>query len=339
MGGLAPPPGSILYTKEVLLADALITPWQAQMLDDYYNRNNIPAPANIITASVQAAAPTVAGPVFIDTAPTVTFAQFVEDATPVAQAYSGPEFVEWSAPLTQRQPDTPTFSFQGSALIPDPVRAPVTSTPALPVPIMGAGAVPVAQALPVPALSTPADPSASQVITTVPVPTPLPVGKIIQADIIEGGTSAMVFPAVAAAPRLIVALRGAAGIINGGGRLGLPRVGGRGMADAIVKGLALEQVADFFGLGISDLFGADDVQQLEELTTELVDSGYVQWDSPKDRNGNPVEMKYIVMGVNSKADERPYGMGYRPFSKSSVNSTIENLNTKRRPRRARRTKS
>lgn len=148
------------------------------------------------------------------------------------------------------------------------------------------------------------------------------------------GGSPMVFGgAIAVAPRLAIAIRAAASAVNAGRFAGVTQAG-RGLLRRLLPILGVEQIADLFGFGIADIFGSSDIQQLEELVEELVDSGYIMWDARTSRDGQPVMMKYVVLPIDS--EERPYGMAYRPFSRSTVTKMREKRNTIRRrstPRR------
>jgi len=138
---------------------------------------------------------------------------------------------------------------------------------------------------------------------------------------------------VIAAPAIVIALKAAARITNRGAALKLGPITGRGVFQSIIVGLGLSQAADIF----RDMFGDTTKEQmLGELVEELVDSGYILWDST-DRRGNERSMEYIVLPVGNNNDsEQPYGMAYRPFSKSSMFKRDQNQDTYRRPTRARR---
>ena len=150
----------------------------------------------------------------------------------------------------------------------------------------------------------------------------------------------MVSGLVPMVPRLITAITAAGGVINVGARRGLgaglgglPGIGaGRGLFRTIVGGLGIEAVADIFGVGFNDLFGPDEADRLAGLVEEMVDSGYIMWD-PTDRRGQPREMEFVVIPIGN-ANGRPYGMAYRPFSKSAIRKHDQNQDTYRRSRRA-----
>ncbi len=148
-----------------------------------------------------------------------------------------------------------------------------------------------------------------------------------------GGAMAMFGGAIQVAPRLVIAIRAAANATNAGRFAGIVGAG-RGLLARLIPALGLEAIADLFGFGISDLFGASEIQQLEELVEELVDSGYIQWDARTDRHGQQIAMTFVVIPLDN--DERPYGMSYRPFSRSTVNKMQTATNTIKRRRTPRR---
>ncbi len=179
-------------------------------------------------------------------------------------------------------------------------------------------------------------------ITSVPIAPVLPldideqhqislIGSNFQPITAGGGMATLGFGvARAAIPRLALAYRAAATLLNraGGARLG--PVTGRGTFAAIMTALGISQIFDIFD-------NPDASDQLQELVAELIDSGYIAWDPSvfRSNTGEPVTMEYIVLPVGRKADrETAYGMPYRPFSKSSIAKGKRRDNTYLRPKRA-----
>lgn len=151
------------------------------------------------------------------------------------------------------------------------------------------------------------------------------------------GGALMLAPVVI--PRAIMLFRGASAIINRGAFSGI-RARGSGAARAIVGALGLEAVADILGFGISDMFGASAADEIGELIEELVDSGYIQYDGFNKRTGANVPMEYVVLPVGDNADrEVAYGLSYRPFSRSTLNTIQQKSNVVRRRRTPRRRQS
>lgn len=136
-----------------------------------------------------------------------------------------------------------------------------------------------------------------------------------------------------AAPALVLVFQTAGRVINAGGAMRLGPLTGRGVFATIIGGLGFSQAADIFNNMFND---TSKEQMLGELLEELVDSQYILWDT-KDRRGNDRTMEYIILPVGDNAHrEQPYGMAYRPFSKSSMFKRDQNQDTYRRPTRARR---
>ncbi len=136
-----------------------------------------------------------------------------------------------------------------------------------------------------------------------------------------------------AVPAIIIAFKTAAQITNRGAALRLGPLTGRGVFQSIIAALGISQAADIF----RDMFGDTSKEQmLGELVEELIDSGYILWDTT-DRRGNERQMEYIVLPVGNNSDrEQAYGMAYRPFSRSSIRKRDQSQDTYRRPTRARR---
>lgn len=138
---------------------------------------------------------------------------------------------------------------------------------------------------------------------------------------------------LAAAPAIIIAFKTAAQLTNRGAAMRLGPLTGRGIFQSIIAGLGISQAVDIF----SGFFGDSSKEQmLGELVEELIDSGYILWDTT-DRRGNERTMEYVVIPVGSNSDrEATYGMAYRPFSRSSMRKRDDAQDTYRRPTRARR---
>lgn len=168
-----------------------------------------------------------------------------------------------------------------------------------------------------------------------------PTDKVLptsnRTDILESSTPTQSFaggiPMVTAligqaAPRLILAFRAAAALTNRAGALRLGPITGRGAFQAAIGALGIKQLWDVID---GDPSKAD---QLQDLVEELLDSGYILWDT-HDRRGQERRMEYIVVPVGQNAArEAAYGMAYRPFSKSSIRKHDEKQDTYKRPRRA-----
>ncbi len=138
---------------------------------------------------------------------------------------------------------------------------------------------------------------------------------------------------VMAAPAIIIAFKTAARVTNRGAAMKLGPLTGRGVFQSIIAGLGITQAIDMF----TGMFGDSSKEQmLAELVEELVDSGYILWDTT-DRRGNERTMEYIVIPVGDNSDrEAAYGMAYRPFSRSSIRKRDQSQDTYRRPTSARR---
>ncbi len=149
----------------------------------------------------------------------------------------------------------------------------------------------------------------------------------------QGGIGMVQRFGVLAAPAIIIAFKAAARLTNRGAAMRLGPLTGRGVFQSIIAGLGIAQAVDIF----RDQFGDSSKEQmLGELVEELIDSGYILWDST-DRRGNERTMEYIVIPVGDNSDrEATYGMAYRPFSRSSIRKRDQSQDTYRRPTRARR---
>ncbi len=147
----------------------------------------------------------------------------------------------------------------------------------------------------------------------------------------------------------IVVVRGAAMVSTflktnrgGGIGIGLPSLGGggggaAGLARAALAALGIDSVLD--ALGFPSLLGGNDNDTIEDMIFEMVDSGAIRYD-PTDRQGAEHPMEYVVVPVGANnSNEVTYGLSYRPFSKSTLNTIQKERTTVRRTRRPQRRRS
>lgn len=303
-----------------------ITGYQASFLADYYASKDIPVPEDVQSWTVQAAVPTVQGPVFVDTDPGMGFKQFTQGLLPQLTQQQTAPLLNLSAPLSVRTA-TPTFTVTAESVVVPDIKLPtgqaiiVPNLPTAPTPpVLG---VPRAEVYDI-------TPDKINPNTMIHMDTPTYTGG-----------SAMALPVIAA-PIAISAIRGSMGLISAGTRTGgagtgiFGRITGSGKTQAILGLLGGIQLVDWLGLG-GNIFSADEEDQLVSNITELIDSDYILWDEPTTRAGVPIEPKFVVVPLDP--NERPYAMGYRPFSRSTMRKMESDRNTIRRTRTPRRRRS